>query len=175
MDYPLSSHVGVYDAGENYEIRFPTQAGLLAGLSGSLSIIVIVTGILLLSGNDIWTVVRLIATSVYGPEAGSGFAPIVVGTILHVATGTILGAIFAHIVPQGPRGMFIMAGIVYGVAAWSVSTFIILPIVAPLLVATDVNISVLLIAHIIYGFTLGLAGAGYGLWWKLPASVTSAP
>jgi hypothetical protein len=64
MDYPLRLQAALYDAGENYESRFPVQAGLLAGLGGSLSIMVIVTGILLLSGNDIWTAVRLIATSV---------------------------------------------------------------------------------------------------------------
>jgi hypothetical protein len=172
MDYPLPSKAAIYDAGENYESRFPVQAGLLAGLGGSLSIMVIVTGILLLSGNDIWTAVRLIATSVYGPDAGNGLTPILVGTILHLVTGTLLGAIFAHIMPRGPRGMFIMAGIAYGVVAWGVSTFMILPIVAPLLVATDVNISVLLIAHISYGFTLGLVGAGYGLWWELPSKMT---
>ncbi len=173
MDYPLPSRATTYDAGENYESRFPIQASFLAGLGGALSIMVVVTGILLLSGNDIWTAVRLIATSVYGPEAGNGFTPILVGTILHLVTGTVLGSLFARIMPQGPRGMFIMAGIAYGVVAWAVSTFMILPIIAPLLVATNVNISVLLIAHISYGFTLGLAGAGYGLWWKLPANMTA--
>src|SRR5688500_1938805 len=113
MDYPLPLQARIYDAGENYESRFPVQAGLLAGLGGSLSIMVIVTSILLLSGNDIWTAVRLIATSVYGPEAGNGLTPILVGTILHLVTGTLLGAIFARIMPRGPRGMFIMAGIAY--------------------------------------------------------------
>jgi hypothetical protein len=164
MDYPLPSQVAIYDIGENYESRFPVLAGLLAGLGGSLSIMVIVTSILLLSGNDIWRAVRLIATSVYGPEAGSGFTPILMGTILHLVTGTLLGALFAQIMPRGPRGMFIMAGIAYGMVA-----------VAPLPVANDVNISVLLIAHISYGFKLGLAGAGYGMWWKLPSSMTPEP
>ncbi len=164
MDKPVCGAESV----SNYESRLPIRAGLLAGVAGALSIMVVVTAILLVSGNDVWTAARLIATFVYGPDTGNGVVPIMVGTILHLTTGGVLGAVFAASVPCLPRNIWIVAGLIYGVVAWFVSSFMILPFAAPLLVATDVNVGVLLIAHVVYGFTLGLAGAGYGLLWTAP-------
>ncbi len=152
---------------ENYETRLPVLAGLIAGLAGSLAIMVVVTGILLVSGRDLGMAARLIATFVYGPDAATGFAPIVVGTVLHLVTGAVFGAIFARIVPSLPRSVFIMAGLIYGILTWFVTSYAILPIAAPLLVA-QVNVGVLLTAHVVYGFTLGIVAATYGLWWRIP-------
>jgi hypothetical protein len=153
---------------ENYETKLPVVAGLIAGLAGSLAIMVVVTGILLVSGNDLGMAARLIASFVYGSDAGTGFAPIVVGTLLHVVTGTVFGAIFARIVPSLPRNVFIIAGLIYGILTWFVTSYAILPIAVPLMVASEVNVGVLLIAHVVYGFTLGIVAATYGLWWRIP-------
>lgn len=152
----------------NYESRLPIFAGLLAGVAGALSIMVVVTAILVISGNDVWTAARLIATFVYGPEASIGVIPIMVGTIIHLITGAVLGAAFAGFPPCLPRNIWIVAGLIYGLGAWAVSTFIILPVVAPPMIATSANIAVLAIAHVIYGFTLGMAGATYDLLWTVP-------
>jgi|GEM_PF-2690278 len=154
---------------ENYETKLPARAGFIAGVFGSLIIIIVVTGIVMLNGSDIWMAARLIATVVYGPDAMVGAAPIVIGTIIHLTTGGVLGLIFARIVPRLPRGFWMVVGLGYGVIAWALSTFIILPVLAPPMIAAAANVSVLFIAHIIYGFVLGLAGAGYELWWWLPA------
>jgi hypothetical protein len=164
MDKPMCGTQAI----PNYETRLPIHAGLIAGIAGALSIMVVVTGVLLVSGNDIWTAVRLIATFVYGPKAGADVAPIIVGTIIHLITGGALGAVFAALLPCLPRSIWFVAGLIYGLGAWLVSSFMILPLVAPLLVATDINIGVLLIAHVAYGFTLGLAGASYELLWRVP-------
>jgi hypothetical protein len=143
-------------------------AGLIAGLAGSIAIIVVITGVLLVTGRDIGTAARLIATFVYGPDPGTGVGPIIVGTVLHLLTGAVFGAIFARVVPSLPRSVFIIAGLIYGILTWFVSSYAILPIVAPLMVAADVNVGVLLIAHVVYGFTLGIVAATYGLWWRIP-------
>ncbi len=152
----------------NYESKLTVLAGITAGVFGSLSIMVVVAGILVLGGRDIFTAARLIATVVYGPDAAVGIAPIIVGTVIHLITGGGLGAIFAIVVPRLPRAFWMVAGLVYGLAAWLASTFIILPVIAPPMIAADANINVLLFAHVVYGFVIGIAGTGYGLWWRLP-------
>jgi hypothetical protein len=156
----------------NYESKLPVRAGLLAGLLGALSIMVVVAALLVLSGRDIWAAARLIAVVVYGPDAVVGLAPIVVGTIIHLLTGSTLGAVFAWVLPCLPRNIWVVAGLVYGIAAWLVSTFIVLPVVAPPMIAADANVNVLLLAHVIYGLALGVAGATYNLWWALPATLS---
>lgn len=159
---------------ENYESKLPVRAGVIAGFAGSLAIMVVVAGILVVGGRDIWTAARLIATVVYGPDAATGALPIIVGTVIHLITGSALGAIFARIVPCLPRGFWIVVGLLYGVAAWGVSSFVVLPVIAPPMIAADTNIYVLLIAHVVYGFAIGIAGASYGLWWRLPKWLDAA-
>ena len=153
---------------ENYEVKIPIRAGVVAGLFGALSIIVVVTAILLFNGKDIGMAARLIATTVYGSDAMVGFMPIIIGTIIHLVMGSLLGAIFARLIPRMPRAIWILAGIGFGTAAFVISTFIVLPLIAQPMIAEDANKSILLIAHMIYGAVLGLGGAGYQLWWHLP-------
>lgn len=169
MDQTVSSDLPI----ANYESKLPVRAGLVAGVVGSLSIMVIVTALLVITGRDIWTAARLIATVVYGPDAAAGVMPIVVGTIIHLVMGGVLGAIFGRIVPCLPRGFWLVPGLMYGIAAWGVSSFVVLPVIAPPMIQADANINVLLLAHVVYGFTLGLAGATYGLWWHLPSWLES--
>jgi uncharacterized membrane protein YagU involved in acid resistance len=133
----------------------------------------VVLGILVFSQNDIFTAARMIATVVYGPEVETGVTPIIVGTLIHLLTGGIFGAVFAWIMPRLPRGIWVVAGLIYGEAVWLISTFILLPIVAPLITTADANFNVLLIGHVIYGLVLGIAGGTYGLLWHLPERLQS--
>jgi hypothetical protein len=152
----------------NYESKLPVRVGLVAGIFGAVSIIAVVTFLLIVNGRDIWTAARLIATVVYGPDAAVGVAPIIVGTIIHLITGGVLGALFARLMPCMPRGIWMVAGLLYGLAAWLLSSFVVLPILAPPMIAADANKNALLLAHVVYGFVLGIAGATYQLWWRLP-------
>ncbi len=153
---------------KNYESKLSVRAGLVAGIAGSLSIMVVVAAILVFNGRDIFTAARLIATVVYGPEAAFGVAPIIVGTLVHLITGGVFGSIFAWFSPFLPRGFWIVVGLMYGLVVWLISSFIILPVVAPPMVAADANKNVLLVAHVVYGLVLGIAGATYQLRWNLP-------
>jgi hypothetical protein len=160
---------------DNYESKMSIRVGLIAGVAGSLSIMVVVTAILIVTGSDVWTAARLIASVVYGPDAAEGIAPIIVGTLIHLVTGGALGAIFGGLVPCVPRGFWVIIGLMYGIAAWLVSTFVVLPIIAPPMIEADTNIYVLLFAHVLYGLVLGIAGASYKLWWRLPPWLDSEP
>ena len=153
---------------KNYESKLSVRAGLIAGIAGSLSIMVVVAGILVLNGRDIFAAARLIATVVYGPDAAFGVAPIIVGTLVHLITGGTFGAVLARFIPCLPRAFWIVVGLMYGIVVWLISSFIILPVVAPPMIAADANNNILLLAHVVYGLVLGVAGATYQLWWNLP-------
>lgn len=140
-----------------YPTKLRITVGLVAGFISSLSIIVVVTAILVLTGNDIWTAARLIATSVFGDAVGSGWPPVAVGTAIHLFTGTFFGGLFAGLVPRMPANFYVVAGIIYGLLVWMVMGLVVLPLGAQLLVASRVNVAMLLLAHIIYGFVLGTA------------------
>ncbi len=154
---------------ENYEIILPVRVGFIIGVIGSLSIMVIVAGILVFGGEDIFAAARLIAAVVYGPDAVIGIVPIGIGTLVHLLTGGIFGAIFAYFMPAIPRGFLIVAGLVYAIMVWLVSTFIILPVVSPPMIVTDANKSILLLAHVVYGLVFGVGSGTYQLWWRLPS------
>lgn len=164
MDHAYKAH----SLPENYEVKLPVRVGLIIGFMGSLSIMVVVAGILILNGRDVFTAARLIATVVYGPDAAVGVAPILIGTLAHLATGAAFGAVFARLMPALPRGIMIVAALVYALGVWLISSFIILPIIAPPMIAADANKSILLLAHAVYGLVLGAAGGTYRLLWRLP-------
>ncbi len=160
---------------DNYETEIPVYAGLIAGIAGSFSIMLVVLAILVVNQRDIFTAARLIATIVYGPDAAEGLMPIIVGTLVHLVTGGTFGAVFAWFMPRLPRPIWIVAGLLYGMGVWLVSTFIVLPILAPPMIAADANIGILALTHFVYGLVLGIAGATYELWWRLPRWIWAEP
>ncbi len=141
----------------SYQTKVRLTAGLLAGFISALSIIVVVTAGLVLTGSDIWTAARLIATSLFGDTAGGGWLAVILGTLIHLLTGTLFGGLFAAFVPRLPANVYVVAGILYGLLVWIVMGLVVLPVSARLLVASSGNLIMLLFAHVIYGFVLGIA------------------
>lgn len=158
------SHIG----GRSADAHTRLITGMAAGFIASLGIMVVVTAILMLTGDDILKAARLIASAVYGGDASSGWSPIVVGTLLHLITGTFFGAVFALFVPPLPANIYVVAGLIYGILTGALMTFVVVPVVAPLMVATRVNVAMLIFAHLIYGFVLGIAAGVIELVWGQP-------
>lgn len=152
---------------QNMRGALPRRVGALSGFVGSLGIIAIVTLIVAITGNDLFTAPRVIASVIYGEEV-SGFFPVVVGTGIHLITGTVLGLVFAIIMPPIYRTMWMVAGLIFGFLAFIVSALVVLPLIDPVVMASEANYFVLLVAHMVYGFALGIVGSTYGLWWDLP-------
>ena len=157
----LPSSAGFHDA---ISSKLSLRAGILAGLVGSVAVIIVVTAAVLTAGEDIWIAPRTIASVFFGDNAMTGFFPVIVGTIMHFVTGALEGAIFALILPRLPRAFWIVAGLIYGVAAWVVASFALLPEIAPIMTSIEGYGSVLLIGHVAFGLVLGLFGATYGLY-----------
>ena len=155
----------------NMHGRLPRRVGAVAGLIGSIGIIAVVTAVIVATGNGLFTAPRMIASVVFGANV-MGIMPIIVGTLIHLFTGTALGFIFAALMPPIYRTMWMVAGLIYGMIAFAVSTLVVLPLVSQMLTSSADNVFVLLIAHMVYGFILGITGSTYGLWWELPQRIT---
>lgn len=151
------------DVPANYFGQLPVRFGVIFGLMGSLLVMVVIAILTLAVGEDLWRSPRIIASAVMGEQASIGVLPIFVGTLIHFASGALYGAIFARVMPRLPRPYWIVGGLLFGVAIWVIAVFAL-----PLFVQTgdlreSLYFGALLIAHVVYGLNLGLAGALYGI------------
>ncbi len=144
--------------------RLPRRVGAISGFVGALVIIGVVTIILMANGVDLFTAPRIIASVMLG-EGASGPLAIMLGTVIHLVVGTGLGFIFAAVMPPIYRVMWIVAGMIYGVVAFMFSALVVLPLFAPGYSAASETIGILLTAHVMYGFVLGVLGGTYGMFW----------
>jgi hypothetical protein len=144
--------------------RLPRRYGAMAGFFGSLAIIAVVTIILMANGRPLFEAPILIASVMMGTSA-SGPLAIALGTVIHLVMGTALGVGFAIVMPPIYRVFWIVAGMIYGVAAFMVSALVVLPLFTPDIMAAQGSVGVLLIAHVVYGFILGVIGSTYGMFW----------
>jgi hypothetical protein len=135
-------------------------SGLLAGLIGSVSLLVVMTVAALVEGRGFFFPVQLIATMAFGPEVASS-APttkvVVTGLMLHGLMGSACGLIFGQFAdalrPLTVRGLLI-AGIAYGLAIYLVMFVWVVPALAPLLAEQSWLAAGL--GHIAYGASLVL-------------------
>jgi hypothetical protein len=155
-------------AAENMAGALPRRVGAVAGLFGSIGIVIAITAVIVATGNGLFTAPRVIASVIFGSNM-TGVFPVIAGTIINLVLGTVLGYVFAVIMPPIHRTMWMVAGLLYGILAFIGSSVILLPILAPDVMADSVNWFVLLLGNMVYGFILGVAGSTYGIWWKVPA------
>ncbi|MEO0560633.1 MAG: hypothetical protein AAF125_00865 [Chloroflexota bacterium] len=144
--------------------RLPLRIGALSGFAGSLGIIAIVTVLLVVNNVELFAAPRLIASVMLGTDTAGAF-PIFLGTVVHLITGTALGALFAAVMPPIYRVIWIVAGMIYGILAALFSMFVVLPLFVPNIMAAQASIGLLIIGHVVYGFVLGTLGGTYGLYW----------
>lgn len=149
----------------NYIARLPVAYGIIFGLVGAILIMGMIAILTLPGSDDLWRSPRIIASIVLGENAATGLLPVVIGTVMHLMSGAMYGAIFAMVMSRlsVPRPFCIVVGLFYGVVIWVIAA-----VGLPALVQTlDVNpltyFSVLLLSHVLFGLTLGFAGASYGL------------
>jgi len=149
------------------KIDFPVRAGAAAGFAGALAIMVVIGTMLILGGLDVFAAARLIASVLLGSAAETGLIPVILGTLIHLVTGTTLGVLFARVMPQMYRTAWAAVGLAYGFGTWVLTYSLILAPLFPLASTAESGYA-LLFAHAIYGVILGLAAAVYGMWWRLP-------
>ncbi|MDA0989235.1 MAG: hypothetical protein O3A51_00605 [Verrucomicrobia bacterium] len=128
------------------------STGLLAGLVATvaLSAMMIVQGMLgVMPGLNVAAMV--------GAMIGSSTA---VGWIIHFLVHTIVGGVgFAVLFDLIPGGSASVKGIVYGIAAWLILMFIIMPMAGVGIFGLELGVMapvMVLVLHIIFGAVLGL-------------------
>lgn len=143
--------------------ELPVPVGAAAGFGGALATMIVIGLILIASGQGIFTAARMIASVVMGESAQTGILSVLIGTGIHLTTGTVLGAVFAWLMPRTYRTIWLVAGLIYGFVAWLIAYFVVLSPLFPFVRSTNTAYA-LLLAHVIYGALLGIIGARYGLW-----------
>src|SRR5262249_13587020 len=136
--------------------------GALAGLAGGLAMALVAALISLVQRQDIWREAKAIAVVVLGLQAAAqaGFAavPVLLGTLLHLITAMLLGALFGMVtrrILQLPSdyGIPLVAGLAYGLLVWLIAYFVVLPLVDPWLL--DSYAPAFIAQHIVYGSVTG--------------------
>lgn len=147
----------------NYFSDLPVRTGIIAGMIGSVAIIVVIGLLAVAAGQDPMLSPRIISSVILGEGAFSGFLPIIVGTIMHFGAGAIYGAIFAFAVPRMPRGFWFVAALVFSMLIWGIAA-VVLPIIAntPPELTTIQYTNAQIVSHLTYGITLGFAAAFFG-------------
>jgi hypothetical protein len=148
----------------NYYSTLSMRVGALAGVIGSIVIILVITPLAIGAGLDAMLSPRVIASVLLGEAAATGFLAVVVGTLMHFAAGAMYGAVFAYLMPRMPRAFWFVAGILFGVAIWAIASLAMPPFVPfeGLGVEQSLYFSALIVSHVTYGIVLGLAGSFYG-------------
>lgn len=144
--------------------NIPGLGGAIAGLIGGVAMAVTGALLALISRDDIWLEAKQIAALVYSPsvveQPGFVAGPVIVGTLLHFIMAAVLGAVFGILFSRvlhmpSTFGSPVVAGLIYGMAVWFLTYFIVLPIVNPTLL--DMYAPVFILQHIVYGMVTGLA------------------
>lgn len=140
--------------------------GALAGLLGGLAAMFVGAAISISLRGDVWLQAKQIAAILYGDAATAqpGFAagPVIVGTLIHLVTAAILGAVFGIVTRRlfklpSDYGAPVVSGLIYGMITWTVAYFALLPIFNPTLLETYAPSFI--IQHIVFGIVTGMAYA----------------
>jgi len=147
-------------------VALPDVVGLGGAVAGFLAGIVMI-GISpllsLMTGIGIFEPPKLIAATVYGPAAmdppGFVLMPVLVGTLLHLITSTVLGFIFGvvfHRLFHLPTafGTAVLIGLCYGILIFLGAYFLVLPIANPTL--HDSYMAPFVAQNMIFGICLGI-------------------
>jgi hypothetical protein len=112
------------------------------------------------AGNGFWMPLKLIGATFLGGSSLSGPSGIIVlGMTIHLVVSGILGAFFGALMGAASRsiGICLLAGEVYGIAAWGIATYFVLPVVNPTMSGAIAEMPGWWFAmHLIYGSTLAL-------------------
>ncbi|MBI3943272.1 MAG: hypothetical protein HY326_09690 [Chloroflexi bacterium] len=142
---------------------YPLSSGALGGALGGTAMVLVAILYGLVSGKGIWYPVNLIATvglrelqRMPGETLGQ-FHPdgLIFGLVVHYGMSLVLGVLFVLLLPTLP-GFPVLWAVILGPAMWMVATFLVLPLVNPLM-ATLVDWPSFLIANVVFSLFMG--------WW----------
>lgn len=141
---------------------YPYTAGLIGGLIGGIAMTVpaIIFGVV--SGVGIWYPVNLVAATLLRRMQGMtaeeiarfDLVALVVGLVIHLTLSTLLGLVFAMLLPTLP-GRPVAWAVLIGPFLWFVATLAILPQINPLM-SRLLDWPSFGTANVVYGLVMGL-------------------
>jgi hypothetical protein len=138
------------------DLRVAILRGARAGALGAVAMGLFMMLVTASRAGGFWTTLQLIGASVLGDEHRSAGAA-VLGLFIHLAVGATLGAIYALLARRQKGKIFnVMLALVFGVAVFAPMTYLLLPIVDPIMYRT-IHLGVLFMGHVVYGLVTGLA------------------
>ncbi|MEL7433979.1 MAG: hypothetical protein AAFN11_08520, partial [Chloroflexota bacterium] len=76
--------------------------------------------------------------------------------------GSLYGVIFAFAMPRMPRAFWFVAGIIYGVGLWAIAAYTLPALAQTDMMSDQLYTNALVVSHIVFGITLGIAGSFFG-------------
>ncbi|MEN9938429.1 MAG: hypothetical protein RLZZ387_5008 [Chloroflexota bacterium] len=150
-------------AGLSSSTRTVERAGAIAGLAGGIAMAIVGAMISFAIQESIWQTPKEIAAFLFGQAAAAtpGFdaAPVIVGSLLHLALSALFGIGYALLISRVLRitteyGAPVVGGLVYGLAIWLVAYFVVVPLLNPALL--DAYAPSFIIQNLVYGTVVGL-------------------
>ncbi len=136
------------------------KAGIVAGLLGGLAMAAWLMVFTWFTGRGVLTPLKLFGGLFYGRNAlAPGLGPAFWGLVAHLALSAALGVLFAAIFHREVAPLAeVASAIVYALLAWVLLTFVVLPVVNPLMREAVPSLSMAWFgAHVVYGGVLGVA------------------
>lgn len=146
-------------------------SGIVSGIA--MAMVGMVTTYFL--GMGLWLPVKLIAATVLGENAlTSSASAILLGMAIHIMMSAILGVIFAFLTVKIKKMQVIMLwGVAFGIAVWAVMTYLVLPIVDPVMKIHLTQIPTSwFINHVFFGMTLAATPYFERVWERKSDSVS---
>jgi hypothetical protein len=133
--------------------------GVVAGIVGGAVIALAMLLAALLKQQDIWLGLKGAAVPFLGDRAlQPGFDPgaVAVGVASHFAVSIVWGVMFAAIFFGLSRGATIMAGAIWGLIAWFVMSYVVLPLAGLEQMARQTPVGTAILSHLMFGLTVGV-------------------
>lgn len=138
------------------------RSAITAGLIASIIMGMIEMVFEAVAGDGFWSPVTYIGATVLRglqslqPPVGFLFWGVLLGLMGHMMNSVILTWIFVRVLARrvGSRGALLTSGVIYGLAVFFVMWYLVLPVVDPVML--NLNVTVFVLAHLMWGAALGL-------------------
>ena len=140
-------------------LAYALGGGVVAGIIGGAVIALVMLLATLVKQQDIWLGLKGAAAPFLGERAlQPGFDPgaVAVGVACHFAVSIVWGVLFAAVFFGLSRGGTIVAGAIWGLMAWFVMFYVMLPLAGLQQMARQVPAGTAILSHLMFGLAVGI-------------------
>lgn len=149
--------------------HLPLSAGVVAAVTVTLTLLVIMLEFMLITGARLDAMGQLIA-GLFTRASMETTAPAVLAILaIHLVMSAAFGVLFAYTMPYFPRGFWIVVGEMYGIFTGAIAWIVLVPLIQSVCQDGCANRFIILWVNVLYGTFLGIAAATYDLKWSFPA------